>query len=140
MKETCPRCGGAARLLFNLLACNTLKCRNYEENWAKEWSSNFGPLFTHSPMPGWTDHVFLSRYVTSTGSKFDLYACKIIYGADYCLARFGNNGDQVYYVDAHESEIGIPGAGPVSSVSPSIKEALKQALTIFKKRRKFLAP
>lgn len=174
MKQICPQCGGPGLLLFNLMACTTINCRNYDELWAKDWLKNFGPIFTHNQFPGSSNHIFLGRFVIPQGTKFDIYTCKVVSTGnmlaaafahvlgngvpaqppgrprapapvapshvDICIARFGNNTEQAYYVDAGETEIGIPGNGPVASVSDSVKEALKHAVVLFKKRRKFLSP
>jgi len=138
----CPYCGAESRLLFNILACSTPNCRNYDEAWANEWFANHGPRFTHSEFFGSSNHKFLGRYTGMHGSKYDLYTCQTFNSvgatADICIARFGNLDEQAYYVDAHETEIGIVGHGPVHNVSADIKGALKHALDVYKKRRSVL--
>jgi hypothetical protein len=148
MAHYCPHCGAESKLLFNLLNCSTLKCRNYDAAWAKEWQTNNGPIFTNIAFHSSSDFHFLARYKSTGGTNFDLHTCKGELAAgmagtgaevDLCVARFGNLVEQAYYVDAAETEVGIVGQGATHNVSKDVQAALKQALTIYRKRAKFLA-
>lgn len=126
---TCPRCGTEARILLNLAGCLTETCRNYDIKWANEWNSQNKPQFAHSPMG--ENHRFLGGFVSATGAVFDLYSCKVN-NILLCLARYGNQDNQCYYIDSKETEIGIITSGAVASVSAPITEALKEALRRFR--------
>lgn len=127
MSDTfCPHCGSSSRLLFNLVACISPGCRNYEEMWHREWTKNNRPHFSHYP---WGENErFLGCYTSSRGSVFDLYQCKDPAGLVLGLARYGNAVEQCYYVDENETEIGCTATGPIKSINKCVAAALKETL------------
>lgn len=128
MDHSCPQCGSASRLLFNLVACITPDCRNYEEAWHSEWSQTNKPRYRHNTHFG-VDHKFLGGFTSAKGVYFDLYACEEPVSAmSMGLARCGDNDLACYYVDDNETEIGTVSQGPLKSVSSCVVEALQAAL------------
>lgn len=134
MRDTfCPYCGSSSRLLFNLVACITPACRNYEETWHREWAKNNRPNYHHYP---WAeDEQFLGCFTSSRGTVFDLYQGRDPSGTLLAMARFGNDDNACYYVDENETEIGNTATGPVNSINRCVKEALKSALRRLRKGR-----
>lgn len=128
----CPYCGGASQLLFNLVACVSPDCRNYEESWHRQWAGNNRPHFTHHTWG--EDERFLGCYTSKAGSNFDLYQCKDHAGNQLALARFGSGYEHCYYVDENETEIGLTSSGPVKTINNCVKDALKTALRRIRKR------
>lgn len=127
--HSCPQCGSSARLLFNLVACITPECRNYEETWHTEWMTNNHPKFRHSPYGFGIDHKFMGGFTSSKGAYFDLYFCQDQMNSNFLgLARCSNDDTGCYYVDNGETEIGTIATGPMKSVSSCVVEALQASL------------
>ena len=131
MANYCPHCGTPARLLFNLIACMTPACRNYDPKWQAEWSQQNRPRYRNNTTFGHS-HQFLGNY-NIEGKTFDLYSCRSFEEHDICLARFGDSDSECYYVDNGESEIGTL-KGKVSSAPSEVLRALKEALKRFRKK------
>jgi hypothetical protein len=128
----CPHCGTPAKLLFNLIGCMTLTCRNYDATWKGEWESSNKPRYKLNPRFG-RDHEFLGNY-SAESKTFDLYWCKSGKDDDICLARFGDSDKECFYVDNNEKEIGDLNQGPVNSAPSFVLAALKEALKRFRKK------
>jgi hypothetical protein len=131
---SCPYCGAAARLLFNLVACLTPGCRNYDVKFQKEWSQHNRPHYRHNEYWGY-NHVFLGNFTSKQQIVFDLYRCKTNDGiTELALARFGDDDSECFYVDFKQTEVGTVAAGPVGSVNPCVERALKEALKRSKRK------
>lgn len=135
----CPRCGADASVLLNLVGCITATCRNYDSEWAKTWQANNSPRFSHNILIG-TNHRFLGRHEENTSSNppskmtFDLHCYKSPAGDFVCLARFGNNDSECYYVDSKETEVGILSSGPTTICPKHVMLALKECLKRFRRK------
>jgi hypothetical protein len=134
-----------------MLKCSTIKCRNYDDLWAKDWLTSSGPQFKNFDITFGEagSHQFLTRFKGTSNTNFDLYTCKTndpLNGPmghtptdiDLCYARYGSELIQAYYIDSSESEIGIVGQGPVQTAPKDVQSALKMALSLYRKRLKLL--